>query len=172
MRRLRAGLAAAAALALAGCYESDKLLLDASQAATPLATGRQQASGGSSESVEISLGTDRWYRVGGGGTTGRLLFTPLDPGSAAPRYAFAFEQRRGFLYGVAERRDGKLWLDLPFCDLGPAREIAIRHGVGAPEKKAMAPVCSFSDAKALAAALTDYVNRPGPREEVALPAAP
>ena len=41
MRRLAALAAIGAALLLSGCYESKALLLDARQAATPLAVGHQ-----------------------------------------------------------------------------------------------------------------------------------
>jgi hypothetical protein len=166
---------ALATLALAGCYMSDKLLLDPAQAVTPLAEGRQEMRGSSTETVEIRLGADRWYTIRSGKETGRVLFTPLQAGVDDGRYAFAAPEQNGFVYGVAERIDGRIYLDLPFCDLGPAREIAIANGVRPPAKgKALSPVCEFDDAKDLRAALAAYAVRSGPRpdDRANLPAAP
>jgi hypothetical protein len=168
---VRGAALAAAMLVLSGCYASERLLLDPAQAATPLALGRQQATGASAETVEISLDPDHWYRIRSGERTDRVLLTPL-PGGPDGRYAFAFRERNGFVYGVAEKRDGQVAFDLPFCDLGPARDAAIAHGVAVPAKGAMAPVCSFSRRDDLLGALQDYA-RAGPRgETVLLPAAP
>lgn len=174
--RLTAALALClAALSLAGCYMSAKLLLDPAQAVTPLAQGRQEIRGSSTETVEISLGADRWYTIKSGKDTSRVLFNPLQAGVADDRYAFASPEQNGFVYGVVERMDGRLYFDLPFCDLGPAREIAIANGVRPPPKgKALSPVCEFDDAKNLRAALSAYATRSGPRadDRANLPAAP
>jgi hypothetical protein len=172
MRGVACAAALAAAVLLSGCYASERLLLDPTRAATPLALGPQQATGASAEAVDISLDPDRWYRIRSGERTDRVLLIPLPDGPEG-RYAFAFRERNGFVYGVAEKRGGQIAFDLPFCDLGPAREAAIAHGVTVPAKGAMAPVCSFTRRDDLLGALEDYADRPGPHgETVLLPAAP
>jgi hypothetical protein len=172
MRRPVALAALAAALWLCGCYASERLLLDPARAAHPLAAGRQQAAGASTETVEVRLEPDGWYRIRSGDRTDRVLFVPMTGGPEG-RYAFAFRERSSFVYGVAEKRGGQLVLDLPFCDLGPARDAAIAHGVAPPGRGALAPVCSFSRPADLLGALEAYADRPGPHDEsVILPAAP
>jgi hypothetical protein len=163
MRRLAALAAIGAALLLSGCYESKALLLDARQAATPLAVGHQTLAdeGEQPYAVDISLGADRWYTVDshdGRDASDRMLFTPL-AGGLDGQYAFAIGGRSGYLYGVAEKKDGRLYLDVPFCDLGPARDAAVAHGVKVEAGRAMAPVCTFTKAADLAGALADYARR-------------
>ena len=180
MRPLLAVLFAATTLALAGCYTSEKLLLDPSQAATPLALGHQIAistgDGDKPEPVDIRLGADRWYVVRDDGKDQRLLFTPM--AGAAPgdqRYAFASGEgdSGGFLYGVATRRQGVVYFDLPSCDQVAAREAAAAHGVAPPVgKAAMSPVCTFTDAGSLMGALKDYADHADPKRALShLPAA-
>ncbi|HTI68046.1 MAG TPA: hypothetical protein VL460_10930 [Caulobacteraceae bacterium] len=170
---------AVAAVALGACYQSKTLLLDPKLAATPLATGRQTVldDGGMPEDIEIALGPDRWYRIKDAGAgedkADRFLFTPLAGGPEGRWLAFAMQDKTAFVYGVAEQRDGKVYLDLPFCDLGPTRDIAIAHGVKVAAKGAMSPICQFDKAADLQGALADYARRPGDRTKLAvLPGAP
>jgi hypothetical protein len=172
MKRTLAALVAA--LALAGCYESKTLLLDAKQAATPLAVGSQTLAdeGERPYDVDIRLGADRWYTIttkGGGDKADRFLFTPL-AGGLDGQFAFAVGGKGAYLYGVAERRDGRLYLDVPFCDLGPARDAAVAHGVRVDPKRAMAPSCTFTRAADLTGALADYARRSGKPKLPNLPA--
>lgn len=171
---------ALACLTLAGCYESKTLLLDPKQAATPLAVGTQTLAdeGERPYDVDIRLGPDRWYTIGAtGNTTGgrdkadRFLFIPL-PGGLEGQYAFAVGDKGAFLYGVAEKRDGRLYLDVPFCDLGPARDAAVAHGVPVDPKRAMAPSCTFTKGADLTGALADYARRSGKPKLPNLPAQP
>jgi hypothetical protein len=177
MRLHLAALAAVTVLALAGCYESKALLLDPGQAAAPLATGSQTLAdeGDRPQSVQISLGPDRWYRVRSaqdGDKESRVLFTPLADAPAGRWFAFAYGDQGAYVYGVAEQREGRVYLDLPFCDLGPTRDIAIAHGVRMASKGAMSPACTFEKATDLAGALADYARRPGKPKLPNLPAAP
>jgi hypothetical protein len=170
-RAILAGLMGVATLVLGGCYESERLLLDPAQAAAPLAVGAQTmiGDGGRPATAEVALEADGWYRVRvDREAPQRVLFTPL--GDGGDRYAFAFGNRGAFVYGVAERREGRVYLDLPFCDLGPARDAAIAHGLEVPAKGAMSPVCSFGKASDLQGALTEYANRPG--DKGSLPSLP
>ncbi|OYX31610.1 MAG: hypothetical protein B7Y99_09780 [Caulobacterales bacterium 32-69-10] len=174
MKALAAGLICAAALALAGCYESKALLLDPKQAVAPLAVGTQTLAdeGERPYDVEISLGPDRWYTINtrdGRGRADRFLFTPL-PGGLDGEFAFAVGGRGAWLYGVAERRDGRIYLDVPFCDLGPARDAALAHGVKIDPKRAMAPSCTFTRGADLTGALADYARRAGKPKLPNLPA--
>lgn len=160
MKRLAA---IAAALLLSGCYESKTLLLDARQAATPLAVGTQTLAdeGEKPYQVDITLGADRWYVVDshdGRDRADRMLFVPL-PSGLDGQYAFAIGGKDGYLYGAAEKRDGRVYLDVPFCDLGPARDAAVAHGVKVASGRAMAPVCTFTKASDLTAALAEYARR-------------
>jgi hypothetical protein len=163
MKRALIGLfLTAAAGLLAACYTSDKLLLDPAQAATPLATGRQTTAGGDDrpQTLDISLGPDRWYVIHAGADEDRLLFVPL-PGGAPdqPRYAFTASDKRNFVYGVAVRRAGQLYFDTPYCDQPAALDAAAAHGVKPPTGKAISPVCTFADAASLMGALKDYADR-------------
>jgi hypothetical protein len=163
MKPFLAGLAVAATLALSGCYESEKLLLDPKQAATPLAEGRQTTTGkdGKAETVEVFLDPDRWYRVRSEGEDERVLFVPLSgrPG-AAPRYAFAEAETKSFIYGVAHRRDGQLYFALPSCGEAKARAAAVRPGAKAERPDAIAPICTFKTRSSLIAALRQYADHP------------
>lgn len=169
MRPLRAAILVLAAAALTGCYTSDKLLLDPARAAAPLAVGEQSATGpdGETTPISVSLEPDRWYRLRSGKDDDRVLFTPLsDSGAASPqRYAMAVEVRgRGYLYGVVYRQGRELQLDLPFCDQPAARAAAAAHGgVAPPGRGALSPLCNFTSAAEVAAALSDYADRPGPK---------
>ena len=128
-----------ATVALAGCYMSQKLLLDPSQAATPLAMGRQTATSTGDdkpETVDIRLGPDHWYVIRNEGKDDRVLFTPLAGGvPGQPRYAFAAGEGGGFIYGVATRRQGALYFDLPSCGDTAAQQAAAAHGVVTPPGK-------------------------------------
>jgi hypothetical protein len=176
MRLILAACLALAAAALAACYQSDRLLLDPDRAVTPLALGRQTAvdDGGQPAPVVITLGADHWYaiqQIDKADAPIRLMFVPLSGGPDGEWFAFALGQKGGFLYGVGEKRDGAVFLDLPFCDLGVARDIAIANGVKVEAKGAMSPVCRFERADDLAGALADYARRPGERAKLAkLPA--
>ena len=168
---------AAAALLLAGCYESEALLLDPAQAVTPLAVGTQTIldEGDTPEKVTVTLGQDHWYRVTSPDPRekpSRVLFTTL-AGTRDGQIAFAYDDGGKYLYGIAERRDGRVFIDLPFCDLGAARDIAIAHGVKMAAKGALAPTCTFERAADLRAALIDWALRPGERPKLPnLPGAP
>ena len=179
MKPLMAGLLAGAALVLSGCYTSEKLLMDPAQAATPLAVGRQTTSGGEDkpETVQISLGADHWYVIHEDSDAKdkdqRVLFTPL--AGAAPgeqRYVFTSSENASFLYGVATRRQGRIYFDLPSCDQPAAQAAAAAHGVTAPPGKALSPVCTFKDAASLTGALKDYADHTDPKRSLSsLPAA-
>ncbi len=166
---------ALACLVLAGCYESKALLLDPKQAATPLMVGTQTLAdeGEQPYQVDISLGADRWYTINthdGRDKADRFLFTPL-AGGLDGQFAFAVGGKGAFLYGVAEKRNGRLYLDVPFCDLGPARDAAVAHGVQVDPKRAMAPSCTFTKGADLTGALADYARRSGKPTLPNLPAA-
>lgn len=174
MKGLIAGLALAACLALGACYQSKTLLLDPAQAATPLATGTQTLAdeGDRPQTLQIAIGADRWYRIRNdedGDKESRILFTPLADAPPGRWFAFAYGDKDAYVYGVAEQREGRVYLDLPFCDLGPTRDIAIAHGVKMATKGAMSPVCTFEKAADLTGALADYARR---RDKPKLPNLP
>ena len=175
MKPLLAGLLFAVAVALSGCYMSDKLLLDPGQAAAPLAVGRQTTAGGEDrpQTIEISQAPDRWYVVHVDGKDDRMLFVPLAGGAAGEqRYAFTSGDKGGFVYGVAVRRQGAVYFDTPYCDQPAALAAAAAHGVKPPAGKAIAPTCSFTDAASLLGALKDYADQADPKRNlIHLPAA-
>jgi hypothetical protein len=162
MRPYLAGVLAAAALAMGGCYESKTLLLDPAQAAAPLALGHQQTVGGKvKEPLDAALDPDRWYRIkDSDGKVMRVLFVPLGGRLAGERrYAFAEAESYGFVYGVAYRRGGRLYFDTPNCEGGPALALALRHGAQASGTGKLGSVCTFTDATSLIGALKDFAGR-------------
>ena len=178
MRPVLAALMAVAALALSGCYESKRLLLDPAQAVLPLALGRQVPAGDDPPTaVLISLDPSPWYRMDDadkppapGEKIDHFLFVPLP--QARGLMAFAFGSPGLFTYGIAERRNGRVYLDYPSCQSGPARVAALAHGVKAPTKDAT-QACEFASARSLLGALADYAKRRDPKAELpSLPAAP
>ena len=177
MRPLLAGLLLAATVALGACYMSDKLLLDPGQAATPLAVGRQTATPSGDdkpEMVDIRLGADHWYVIRNDGKDDRVLFTPLPGGTAGQqRYAFAAGEGQGYIYGVATRRQGAVYFDLPSCGDAAAQEAAAAHGVVTPPGKTIAPTCTFTSSASLLGALKDYADKADANRPLShLPAAP
>ena len=170
----RLAAVALAAVALSGCYQSERLLLNPREAVAPLAPGvHKTAGGGEALEVEVSVTKDGWQKIHLDNKDDMILFTPL-PGAPAgeQRYALAFAENVGFVYGLAYRRGGQVYIDLPLCDGGEALDIALRHGATAERPGVIAPVCTFKDSAALVAALTDFANRPGDRGDLTrLPAA-
>ena len=168
----RAGLflaAVVAGLALAGCYTSEKMLFDEGKAVRPLVLGAQTASNnGSADPIEISLGADGWYAIAASkdSKVTRLMFTPL--GGARGRDLMVFVSSLepfGYIYGLTERRDGKILLDLPTCEPGPAREAAVAHYGVAPARNEVGAACTFLYPEDVEAALVDYAERKDVRRD-------
>lgn len=170
MRRAGAVLAAVVAgLALAGCYTSEKMLFDEAKAIRPLALGAQTAANnGSNDPIDVRLGTDGWYAITArkDAKVTRLMFAPL-PG-AAGRDLMVFVSSLepfGYIYGLAERKDGKILLDLPTCEPGPAREAAVAHYGVAPARNEVGAACTFTYPEDVQAALVDYAQRKDVRRD-------
>ena len=175
---------ALAAAALAGCYESQALLLDAGQAVQPLATGDFQNVGEPGDNVTVRLGADHWYAVTGKGPkdkapgeTQRLLFNVL-PGGDQRRFVFANDLKGAFIYGLARRdADGKVYFNVPFCGDTPARDAAAKAGAAMGTKKALGPTCTFATRASLLDALQRFAALPPPSQsggdpQPGLPGAP
>ncbi len=95
---------ALAALMLAGCYISNRLLLDPEAAAHPLDDGVYARADGS-DRWRVSRALDGWYAVehynmnGTIGETRRVLFNDL-PLGALSAFAVAEQTDEGFVYAV------------------------------------------------------------------------
>lgn len=160
-----------ALLALASCFASEPLLLDPRQAAAPLASGPQMTSGMDPEAVTVVRQADGWYLLRGEDEDYRVLFTALQ--GTTPRFAFAVSQGGGFVYGVAERRDRRVQLQLPTCSY-EARTVALAQGATVDDRspEVTAPLCLFKDRGSLLAALDRIADRGAGRDWMtSLPAA-
>ena len=162
---------------LAGCYVSETMLLDATQALRPLAVGSQSAiTQDKVEPVDVRLGPDGWYALRGDDPEGKvthLMFTPLADAGGRTLIAYVSREEFGFIYGVAERREGRILLDLPTCEPGPGREVAMAHHGLPPETETVGTVCEFNRAEDIRGALIDYAGRPDiERDYMVLIAAP
>lgn len=166
----------AAGLLLAGCYMSEMLLLPEERAVHPLALGRQTATGGEkTDEVEVKLGADGWYALTDDpeGKVTYLLFTPLWTVGERALMAYASREEFGYIYGVAERRDGKVLLDLPTCEPGPGREVALANNGIPPQTETVGVTCTFERSQDLQGALIDYALRTDVmRDYMALTAGP
>lgn len=145
----------AAALALAGCYGSQTLLLDPAQAAHPLADGVYAQSGDGGARLRLTLEPDGWYAVeqldaqGVLGETHRVLVNSL-----GGDYVLADDGEDGFTYAVARIEGEQLYLAAPDCADPLDRDDA--EDQGATLDDGPSNLCRFSTRAALTAALTAF----------------
>jgi hypothetical protein len=153
----------AAGLLSAGCYMSETMLLNPAQAISPLALGAQSATTqDKAEPVTVSLEGDGWYALAGDDPEGkitRLMFTPLTTIGERTLLAYVSREEFGYIYGVAERREGRILLDLPTCEPGTGREVALAHNALPPETETVGTVCEFNRGEDIRGALIDYASR-------------
>jgi hypothetical protein len=164
-----------AGLALAGCYISEKPLFEASQAVHPLALGAQAAvADGRTNRIEVRLQTDGWYAITdtGDDKVTQMMFVALPGEPGRDLMVFIYREAAVYIYGLAERRDGKVLLDLPTCGPGPARRVALAHYGVAPARDEIGAACTFKYPEDIQAALLDYARlKTVKHETMALPAA-
>jgi hypothetical protein len=146
---------AALAVGLAGCYQSDALLLSPQGAVFPVAAGDVEVSG---DLEHVRVGSDGWYSVDeAGGKPNdhlRILLNPLSP-ARQDRYVFAIDEGKTFSYGVAAKHSGELYFMFPHCTDALDRRIATTEGArdSGPE---LVRTCSFRSRDQLFTALTSW----------------
>ena len=148
-------LLACVAVALAGCYASTRLLLDADAPAHPLDDGLYQRAGGDDARLRITVRPDGWYDVeqvdanGVIGQTHRVLLNPL-PLGALKAFAAAEETDDGFIYGVVLVQGERVFLATPDCADPLDASLAVDHGGQPDDDDDMTHDCRFRDPGALA----------------------
>jgi hypothetical protein len=160
--RLR-GAVLLAALALAACYASPRLLLDPDAAAHPLADGIYGRAG---EAIRyrVSLGSDGWYRIepveAGGliGESHRVLLNNITLEGGREAFAVAEQTDDGYRYGVALRDHERVFLATPDCADPLDLHDAVDHGGQPEDDDSMTRFCSFKSRDALVAALAAYAG--------------
>lgn len=176
MRHPAAILAAlAAGVLLAGCYMSQAMLLNSAEAVHPVAIGRGlTATDSRPRQIEVSVDVGGWYEINeiGDDKKTRLLFTPLTTIGERTLMAYVAKEDAGYIYGVAERRGAEILLDMPTCEPGPARDVALAHHAIPPDPGTIGSVCEFESPDDIHAALIAYArNADIMREYARLPAA-
>jgi hypothetical protein len=174
--RMPAALALlAAGLLMAGCYMSEAMLLNSAQAVHPVAVGRNlNATDSRPRQIEVSIDAGGWYEINeiGDDKKTRLLFTPLTTIGERILMAYVAKEDAGYIYGVAERRGAEILLDMPTCEPGPARDVAMAHNAIPPDPGTIGSVCEFEYPDDIHAALIAYARSPDiMREYARLPAA-
>jgi hypothetical protein len=161
-------LAFAAALALSGCWTSQKLLLDARRGSEALPNGVYRASKGDPMRVVPQGGG--WYAIDDGGETPKAaaeeatpLFLERLSGAGPGMFAFAAGSREcqgkpktceGWTYGLISLRGGELRIALPACNatqpLATRWGAVVRSGEGAE--------CVFDNPASLRSALVELAK--------------
>jgi hypothetical protein len=152
-------------LALAACYASPGLLLDADAAVQPLLDGVYARDGDPADRFQLTESADGWYRVerfnanGTIGETHRALFTPmaLEDGRAA--FAIATQTDDGYAYAVATITNGRVQLATPDCVDPSDRNLAVDHGGDEGDDGGMTPACTFHNRGALLSALAAFAGQ-------------
>jgi hypothetical protein len=145
----------AAALALAGCYGSQALLLDPALAIHPLADGVYAQAGDGGARLRLTLEPDGWYAVerldaqGLLGETHRVLVNSL-----GGDFVLAEDGDDGFSYAVARIEGAQLYLAAPDCADPLDRDDAEDQGASLDEGPSN--LCRFTTREALTAALTAF----------------
>lgn len=167
MKRLKRSLLlavlAAAGFALAGCYVSDRLLLDPSAAAHPLDDGTYVREGDDADKIRITLDPDGWYdveRYNDNGTIGETHRVLANEATIAGRegYALAEQTDDGFDYAVAFVDNDRVYLATPDCSDSLDRDDAVDHGGEQQDDEAMTHNCLFRNRDALFAALSGFAG--------------
>ena len=151
-------------LGLAGCYVSDGLLLDPTEAVQPLAEG-DYIQEGEGNRMRLIQTADGWYEVetiftdGTIGETRRALVNIIATPAGG---AFAIAEQRGdggYAYAVARVEGGRVQLATPDCADPADRNLAVDHGGGEDDDGPMTPTCSFHNRVALLSALTAFAGQ-------------
>jgi hypothetical protein len=154
---------ALAALALSGCYVSNRLLLDPTTAAHPLDDGVYVRDGDDSDRIKITLEPDGWYNiekydVGGAlGESHRMLANEAVLGGR-DGYALAEQTDDGFVYAVAFIEDKRVYLATPDCSDSVDRDDAVDHDGQPQDDEAMTHTCLFKNRDAVLAALSAFAG--------------
>ena len=153
-----------AAVSLAACYTSGRLLLDQDAAAHPFEDGTYERADASHEAYHLTRALDGWYSVeavnanGTLGITHRVLFTPLPVGDLKA-FAAAEETEDGFTYAVVIQQGERVYLATPDCADPLDASLAVDHGARQDDDEAMTHNCFFSSREAVIAALGDYAGQ-------------
>jgi hypothetical protein len=153
-----------AALTLAGCYTSGRLLLDPDDAVRPFDDGVYERADASHDAYRLTREPDGWYgveQVNANGTLGqthRVLFTPL-PVSDLKAFAAAEETDDGFTYAVVVQQGERVYLATPDCADPLDASLAVDQGARQDDDEAMTHNCFFSSREAVLAALGDYAGQ-------------
>jgi hypothetical protein len=163
-RVVRAALLVFAALALAACYASNRLLLDPDAAVHPVEDGTYVRDGDDSDRFRLTLDPDGWYRVeqfnpnGTIGQTKRLLVNEQDF-DGRDGYLIGEEAGDGgYTYSVAFLDHGRVFMATPDCADPLDRDDAVDHGGEPQDDEAMTHNCLFRTRDALVAALSAFAG--------------
>jgi len=181
---MRMLLACLAALVLAGCYESNGLLLDASQSRQPITTYQDwnYGSGDHRYHARLNPRSDGWYdyeeaKIAGDGSEGdwkhhTVLLNYLENANVGDVYVYGTwdDGEHAYFYGVVVGGTDGAWQSItPNCDPVGAEEkwyqpdVAAAKQAGAEVKTIddTEDVCMFASAGALFDAMRNVVASPG-----------
>jgi len=163
---LRAALLFACSLLLAGCYESQDLLLNADAPSQPLRAGDYKITNeeGEVSAVHVTPRSDGWYDIsetedGEDSGTHRVLLNALDKDGARALYAYAAydSDEAAYIYGlIAIDAQGQVTKKDSDCHRDADAKIAVEKG-----GTKLVDSCQFyRNDKALLAALTALAQNP------------
>jgi hypothetical protein len=157
-------LIALAAVALAACYASNRLLLDPDAAAHPVDDGIYVRDGDPTDRFRLTLEPDGWYDVeqfdpnGAIGETKRILVNEQDF-DGRDGYLIAEEAGDGgYTYAMAFLDHGRVFLATPDCADPLDRDDAVDHEGEVQDDEAMTHNCLFQNRSALVAALSQFAG--------------
>ncbi|HLK26590.1 MAG TPA: hypothetical protein VKT30_18195 [Caulobacteraceae bacterium] len=160
---IRSGLIALAGLLLAGCYVSDRLLVDQGEAVHPLEDGVYVRADNPADKLQVTLEPDGWYAVakyddnGLIGRTHRVLAVEADLGGEEG-YVLAEQTGAGFTYAIGRIDGSRVYLATPDCSDPLDRSDAVDQGVEARDDGPMSNNCLFRSRAALLAALSGFAG--------------
>jgi hypothetical protein len=163
----------AAGVALAGCWTSDKLLLDRKARVKPVAEGHYAASDGSK--IGVSLDAKGWYVLANEGDDAThsaqdqipMMLTPMT-GLAKDTYVFAAgasdciggtDKCKSWTYGLARVRGAEIDEALPDCEKTQPI-VRAHHGKVSPPNEVSETTCEFRTAAGVKAALLAWSKKP------------
>lgn len=181
-RALQIAAAAAGAALLAGCYESNALLLDVSAARQPI-TGYDDwnyTSGDTTYHARLNPRADGWYdyenaKIQDDGTEGEwehytVLLNYLENAAGMDVYVSANydSAEQAYVYGLVAVKPGGSWqYVLPDCDImadeqyWPLDNSAAQSAGAEMQSDEWSDVCSFTTADSLFAAMRTVARDPG-----------
>lgn len=189
MNRVVHAAALAAAVMLAGCYESDSMLLDASAARQPISTYQDWTynhSDGRKYHARLNPRSDGWYEydeapIGKDGKEGTwdhhtVLLNYLEDTAGLTVYVSGTwdDGEHAYVYGIVAFDSNGRWQSFsPNCDVTATDEQSYKldtdaaKSAGAQLKSSDIDVCFFTGAGSLFTAMRTIASDPGFRSRVA-----